>query len=391
MNTERLTVKFHSRTVGRLSLTPDNRLCAFEYDAGWLFDGFSISPLELPLREGLFIAKPRPFYGNFGVFEDSLPDGYGRYLLHKALMKQGIDDGSLSSLDRLSIVGSGGMGALEYYPETRIRMDESLMDFDELQRKALKVLGEPTHEASAETQARLGYALQEGGRQSQQDDDASLLLYNSGNSGGCRPKAIFEDNEGHWIVKFRHTYDPHDMGIQEYRYNEAARRCGIDVPDFKLVNGKYFATRRFDISPGGERIHVATAGGLLGVSISEPVLDYANLLALTGYITQNKDDVEEMFRRMVFNYLADNKDDHCKNFSFRVIRDGKGKWTWRLAPAYDLTHCTEGYNGEHATSVNSTSRPTFEDFLAVGMKTKISPARCRELYEQVRDFALNLE
>ena len=77
MKTERLTVKFHSRTVGRLSLTPDNRLCAFEYDAGWLVDGFSISPLELPLREGLFIAKPRPFYGNFGVFEDSLPDVTG--------------------------------------------------------------------------------------------------------------------------------------------------------------------------------------------------------------------------------------------------------------------------------------------------------------------------
>lgn len=117
------------------------------------------------------------------------------------------------------------MDALEYYPETRIPMDENHTDFDELQQKALEVLDE------------------------RQDDDASLLLYNSGNSGGCRPKAIFEDNEGHWIVKFRHTYDPLDMGIQEYRYNEAARRCGIDVPDLKLVNGKYFTTRRFDISP----------------------------------------------------------------------------------------------------------------------------------------------
>ena len=136
---------------------------------------------------------------------------------------------------------------------------------------------------------------------------------------------------------------------------------------------------------------MATAGGLLGVSISEPVLDYTNLLALTGYITQNKNDVEDMFRRMVFNYLADNKDDHSKNFSFIVIRDDKGKWTWRLAPAYDLTHSTEGYNGEHATSVNSTSRPTYKDFLAVGTKAKISPARCRELYEQVRENLVNIE
>ena len=95
-----------------------------------------------------------------------------------------------------------------------------------------------------------------------------------------------------------------------------------------------------------------------------------------------------MFRRMVFNYLADNKDDHCKNFSFMVIRNDKGKWIWHLAPAYDLTPSTEGYNGEHATSVNSTSRPAYDDFLAVGIKAKIPPARCRELYEQVREIII---
>lgn len=361
MQTDRLTIIYHTHTVGHLTLTTDNRLCAFEYTPRWLVEGFSISPLELPLRKGLFIAKPRPFYGNFGIFEDSLPDGYGRYLLHKALKRQGIDDSKLTSLDRLSIIGREGMGALEYIPETKISMDESQTNFDELQRKAIEVLGE------------------------HQEDDASLLLYNSGNSGGCRPKAIYKDNEGHWIVKFRHTYDPQDIGLQEYRYNEAARRCGINIPDFKLTNDKYFTTRRFDISPKGERIHVATAGGLLGVSISEPVLDYTNLLALTGYITQNKDDVEEMFRRMVFNYLADNKDDHSKNFSFMVTRDDNDKWSWRLAPAYDLTHSPEGYNGEHATSVNNTSTPTIDDFLTVGTKAKIPPTRCRELYKQVRD------
>ena len=83
---DQLIVKYRHRIVGTLSLTPDDKLCAFEYDKGWLVDGFSISPLELPLRQGLFIAKPQPFYGNFGIFEDSLPDGYGRYLLHKAIL-----------------------------------------------------------------------------------------------------------------------------------------------------------------------------------------------------------------------------------------------------------------------------------------------------------------
>ncbi|MDY3858668.1 MAG: HipA N-terminal domain-containing protein, partial [Muribaculaceae bacterium] len=106
--TEKLEVKFRGQLVGTLSLTPDNRQNVFEYDDQWRASGFSISPLELPLKPGLFIAKPRPFYGNFGIFEDSLPDGYGRYLLHKALLRNGINDADLSSLNRLAMVGDGG-------------------------------------------------------------------------------------------------------------------------------------------------------------------------------------------------------------------------------------------------------------------------------------------
>jgi Uncharacterized protein related to capsule biosynthesis enzymes len=183
-------------------------------------------------------------------------------------------------------------------------------------------------------------------------------------------------------VKFRHTYDPQDMGLQEYRYNEVARKCGINVPDFKLINNKYFATRRFDIADDGTRIHTATAGGLLCISLANPVLDYSNLLALTGYLTQNAMDVEEMYRRMLFNYFTDNKDDHCKNFSF-IVRSVDGGWRWVLAPAYDLTLCTEGYNGEHATSVNGTGHPTMDDFIAVGTKIKMTEKRCKELIEIV--------
>lgn len=356
---DRLTVKYHDEVVGVISLTPDDRRLAFEYDSHWLAEGFSISPLELPLKSGLFLAKPTPLYGNFGIFEDSLPDGYGRYLLHKALLREGVDDRNLSAIDRLSIVGNSGMGALTYEPETIITKENGIKDFDLLQEKALEVLKE------------------------QQDSDAGLLLYNSGNSGGCRPKAIFSDDEGHWLVKFRHTYDPQDMGQQEYHYNEVARKCGIDVPDFKLVNGKYFATRRFDMTADGERIHTATAGGLLCLSLSEPVLDYGNLLALTGYLTQNQKYVEEMYRRMIFNYLTDNKDDHCKNFSFLVRKDANGKYVWHLAPAYDLTLCTEGYNGQHATSVNQTGYPTQKDFIAVGTKIKMNEKRCREIFDEV--------
>ena len=356
---DKLTVKYHNDIVGTISLTPDDKRIIFEYNPQWIAQGFSISPLELPLKSGLFVANPTPLYGNFGVFEDSLPDGYGRYLLHKTLLKNGIDDRNLSVIERLSIIGTGGMGALTYLPETTIYKEEEVTDFDLLQKKAIEVLKE------------------------KQDTDAGLLLYNSGNSGGCRPKAVFSDKEGHWLVKFRHTYDSNDMGLQEHHYNEVARKCGIDVPDFKLINGKYFASRRFDITPDGERIHVATAGGLLCLSILNPVLDYTNLLALTGYLTQNQKYVEEMYRRMVFNYLTDNKDDHCKNFSFLVRKDTDGKFVWHLAPAYDLTLCTEGYNGQHATSVNATGYPTINDFIAVGTKIKMTTKRCREIFDEV--------
>jgi len=364
---ETLIVAYHDRRVGTLSLTPDDRLAAFEYDQTWLDEGFSISPLELPLQQGLFIAKPLPFHGNFGIFEDSLPDGYGRYLLHKALMREGINDGDLSALDRLSIVGAGGMGALTYTPATAIgNGEESITDLDLLQAKALEVLKE------------------------QQDTDAGLLLYNSGNSGGARPKAVFVDDEGHWLVKFRHTYDPKDMGTQEFHNNEVARKCGINVPDFKLMNGRYFASRRFDIDTSGQRVHVATAGGLLCVSLSDLSLDYSTLLALTGYITQDVSAVEEMFRRMVFNYLTDNKDDHCKNFAFMVTQDSNGIYRWRLAPAYDLTRFTKGYNGEHATSVNGTGHPTLHDMIVIGTKNKIKAPRCRDIFDEVRSACSDL-
>ena len=360
MKTDILTVKYHDRVVGTLSLTPDDRLCAFEYDRLWLSDGFSISPLELPLKTGLFIAKHQPFHGDFGIFEDSLPDGYGRYLLHKALLREGINDADLSALDRLSIVGCGGMGALTYHPEKKLIKDSEALDFDVLQEKALQVLKE------------------------QQDDDAGLLLYRSGNSGGARPKAIFSDSEGHWLIKFRHYYDPVDIGQQELHYNEVVRQCGINIPDYKLTNGRYFTTRRFDIALNGERIHTATAGGLLCLSLTMPYLDYANLLALTGFLTQSAKEVEELFRRMVFNYLTDNKDDHCKNFRFMVTETGIGHYSWHLAPAYDLTLCTEGYNGEHATSVNGTGNPTLKDMIEVGTKNKMTEQRCREIYEEVK-------
>lgn len=337
----KLTVSYHNRKVGTLSMTPDNRLCAFQYDKAWLSNGFSISPLDLPLKTDLFIAKPEPFWGNFGIFEDSLPDGYGRYLLHRLLKKQGINDSELTPLQRLSIVGTSGMGALCYIPKTYIGEEKALPKLDELQQMALDVLSEKS------------------------DKDEDVLYFNSGNSGGCRPKCILNDADGSWLVKFRHTYDPKDMGKMEYHYNEIARQCGITVPDYKLIDGKYFASKLFDREQG-VRFHIATAGALLNESISQPKMEYKTLLHLTGYLTQDPAQVDEMFKRMVFNVLTENKDDHAKNFSF-ICKEG----VWALAPAYDLTRCSQGYKGEHASSVNNNGNPTIEDMLLAGESIRI--------------------
>ncbi len=356
----KLIVTYHDRNVGTLNMTPDGRLCAFQYDKEWLLNGFSISPLDLPLKSDLFIAKPEPFWGNFGIFEDSLPDGYGRYLLHRLLKKQGVNDSELTPLQRLSIVGTSGMGALCYIPETYIGEEKSLPKLDALQQMALDVLSEKS------------------------DKDEEVLYFNSGNSGGCRPKCLLYDAEGSWLVKFRHTYDPKGMGVMEYRYNEIARQCGITVPDFKLMDGKYFATKRFDIE-NGIRFHIATAGALLNESIAQPKLEYKTLLHLTGYLTQDPKQVDEMFLRMVFNVLTENKDDHAKNFSF-ICKEG----VWSLAPAYDLTRCSNGYNGEHATSVNNQGNPTIEDMLIVGESIRITQKKGREMILNMAEGCLEI-
>ncbi|MBO4740888.1 MAG: HipA N-terminal domain-containing protein, partial [Bacteroidales bacterium] len=198
----KLFVKYHGNTVGELTLTPDGKRCVFRYDKEWLATGFSLSPLDLPLKSDLFIAPERPFWGNFGIFEDSLPDGYGRYLLNRMLRQQGIDDAQLTPLQRLSIVGHSGMGALCYEPETKTDKVDEKLAFDHLQQLALEVLAEKN------------------------EKDAALLYYRSGNSGGCRPKCLYHDKEGDWLVKFRHTYDPKDLGLREYKYNEIAKKCG---------------------------------------------------------------------------------------------------------------------------------------------------------------------
>lgn len=353
---DKLWVKYHGEVVGSLMMTPDNETAVFQYDEQWIANGFSVSPLELPLRRDMFIAPRAPFYGNFGIFEDSLPDGYGRYLLNRLLRNEGIDDFALSPLQRLAIVGSSGMGALCYEPAQKITEGGVLPELDELQQLALDVLSE------------------------KQTDGAGVLYFNSGNSGGCRPKCLLRKDGKEWLVKFRHTYDPKDIGEQEYRYMSLAAQCGITVPECRLIEGKYFASRRFDRTEEGVRLHVATAAALLSESITPPRMDYKTLLSLTGWLTQSPAEVEQMFRRMVFNVLIQNKDDHAKNFSF-IFQNGN----WHVAPAYDLLPFEEGYHGQHATSVMGKGNPTEGDLLAAGQSIRISALRGQKIIDEIKE------
>lgn len=217
------------------------------------------------------------------------------------------------------------------------------------------------------------------------DENVEALCQASGNSGGVRPKTKWFEDGKHWLVKLRLNTDPEDAGKIEYLYNEAARKAGIVVPEFKLFEGKFFGSRRYDLDAKGNRIHAVTVSGLLDEDINPPKSDYKTILALTGYVTQNSEEVEQQFRRMVFNYLAENFDEHIRNFSFLYDTE-EGRY--KLSPAYDMTH-DKNLPG-HATTVNYKDNPTEDDFIELGTGIRIPEKRCEQIISEVKGPAKEL-
>ena len=352
---EVLEVGMHGDKVGRLVMAPDYR-AVFEYDPGWLSRGFSISPFYLPLQKGAFRAKREPFDGLFGVFNDSLPDGWGNLLLDRLLRKNGIKPSSLSPVDRLSIIGSSGMGALTYYPENDIENLKEINNLGTLAAQVEEVLNnEPTQ-------------------------SLENLFNQGGSSGGARPKVLLQIEGDYWLVKFRSSSDPPDIGELEYNYSLLARRCGIEMPETRLFEGKYFGVKRFD-RIDNKRFHVHSACGLLYASHRFPSLDYADLLKATMALTLHMEEVLKVFRLMIFNMKIENLDDHAKNFSY-LYKDNK----WQFAPAYDLLK-SDGFNGQHSTTINGKGTPGKEDIFEVARQAGISKKTALEIYEEV---SLNL-
>lgn len=359
---DKLEVFLGGRKVGTMAPYQRTRT-AFEYDGEWLQHGFSVSPFSLPLQPGVFLSKADPFDGLFGIFADSLPDGWGRLLVDRMLRKHGERPEEIDPLTRLSIVGSSGMGALEYRPVSSLQSQFSSSDLDHLAAECEKIL------------------------RSQDSDDLDLLFSMGGSSGGARPKVMLRDGDAQWIVKFPSSGDPRSIGEMEYEYHLCAKACGIEVPEVKLFPSKrgpgYFGARRFDrveTSDGPKRLHMASASALLGVSHRIPSLDYTSLMALTWQLTKKADELMKLYRLMCFNVYAHNRDDHSNNFSF-LWENGE----WRLAPAYDLTY-SSSLGGEHATSVAGEGRnPGRKDLLAVARKAGIKESIAGETAQSIEE------
>lgn len=361
------------QSVGRLAIR--DRIIYFEYADTLIQKGIEISPFRLPLQTGVVQLPQHPFEGLAGVFNDSLPDGWGRLLFDRMLRSQGILPGSISPLDRLAYVGLHGLGALVYEPDNSPADSTGEIDLDQLAEQTVEVL----HGAS--------------------DDVIQELLALNGSSAGARPKALIGVDTEHqhiyygakeldsafepWLVKFPNTQDGQDAGAIEYVYALMAKEAGVLIPDIHLypsqLGAGHFAVKRFD-RQGLKRFHMHTASGLLHSDYRTPSLDYEDLLNLTGALTKDIREVEKMYRQAVFNVLAHNRDDHAKNFSFLMDQNGD----WKLAPAYDLTF-SSGPNGEQSMMVMGEGKnPTIPHLLKLGIGAKLSKKLVDEIIEQTK-------
>jgi len=357
------------------TLAERERSILFEYAPDFLRSGLQLSPIHLPLRAGVHEGPPAPFAGLPGVFGDSLPDGWGLLLMDRAFRQRGVTREAITPLDRLAFLGTRAMGALTYHPPTGPEEGfGAAVELDALAEQAERLL-----EGSAEE------VLPE-------------LLRAGGSPGGARPKVVvgFRESDGAmvsgagplppgfraFLVKFGARADPAGAGAVELAYSRMAAAAGIRVPPARLFStpggGRYFAAERFD-RPGGERRHVHTLAGLLHADFRLPSLDYEAYLRATLHLTRDATAVAEAFRRMVFNVLACNRDDHARNFAYLMEPDG----TWGHTPAYDLTF-SSGPGGEHTMSVAGEGRvPGRRHFADLAAKMSIEPRARDAILEQV--------
>lgn len=358
------------KAIGRLAMS--GGIAQLEWAAEAMAARQAISPMFYPLEPGLHPARSRAFDGLHGFLADSLPDAWGTLLLRRRLQKLGHRFEDLNPVDRLALVGRSGRGALVYQPGTLDQAIPGGIDLDLLAEDARHVL--------------LGEEARQG----------DLLALLGGGSGGARPKvhvAFAADGRlcagnkrggEEWIVKFAAPSDPADIGPVEEAYARMARVAGIAMAESRLIPSGigpgHFATRRFDRPCSGRRRHMVSLGGAVEASPHMPSLDYDGFLKATLAITRDMRDVEQAFRRMVFNVLARNRDDHVRQQAY--LMDARGEW--RLAPAFDLTFAN-GPGGEHYMAVEGEGDAiTRQHIEALGIRHGIARKRIEEIVEAVR-------
>jgi len=347
-------LRFTDTLIAVGQMVSNNGTVFFKYDDSFIEKGLEISPFKLKLSDAILTPETTIFDGLFGVFNDSLPDGWGRLLLDRTLLSKGISPNQITPLDRLAYIGSGGMGALTYKPNLNSEVQsDTLMELDEISQEMNKVLsGTPSS------------VIEE-------------LFHLGGSSGGARPKIFVGYNietdylihgkaelpEGyeHWIIKFPSSTDLPDIAKIEYTYYKMALAAGIEMSECKLFEGPsgatYFATKRFDRIQN-DRSHLHSASGLLNDNFRYSNLDYGNVMDCAFRLENHVAAYSKVLRLAAFNVYSHNRDDHSKNISFLMNATGE----WKMAPAYDLTFSNSSH-GMHSTMIAGESKSPGEQHL----------------------------
>jgi len=362
-------VQIWGQRVG--ALIEEEGQVAFEYAPEFLDSGLEISPFELPLRPGVFTHNDRSeaFQGLQGIFADSLPDKFGNAIIERYFQEtRDTARHELSPLQKLLYIGSRSMGALEYLPPMEDQQPKACesLEISRLVQEARQVIQGDLQVASAEI---MQVGVSAGGQYPK-----AVIAWNEQSNDVI--SGLLECPEGYsqWIIKFDGAQgESQEFGKLEYAYTQMARDAGISIGETHLLheNGRHhFMVKRFDRLNNGQRLHMASLCGLLQKDFNIPrLLDYEDYLRTAQALAAPNADMEQAFRRMVFNVIARNQDDHTKNFSFLMDQQGR----WQLSPAYDLTFaCGNHFTALHQMTVNGKDKDiTHEDFVVLGEKFSI--------------------
>ncbi|HEX6929149.1 MAG TPA: type II toxin-antitoxin system HipA family toxin [Gammaproteobacteria bacterium] len=396
-------VRLWGRTIGAVSLEAGDTFASFQYDPAFAESGIQVSPLKMPLAKAPYRfpeLAPASFNGLPGMLADSLPDRFGNALIDAWLATQNRTPESFDAVERLCYVGTRGVGALEFRPTLgpapratkRIRID-SLVEL------ASDIL----------TQRNRFSASFDGNREKALKD----ILRVGTSAGGARAKALIawnrETNEvrsgqtdagegfEYWLLKFdgvagnrdRELEDPHGYGRIEYAYSKMARAAGIDMSPCHLMqeNGRcHFMTKRFDRQDDGGKLHMQSLAALAHFDYNlAGAYSYEQALVVIRQLGLSMDDVEQQFRRMAFNIIARNQDDHVKNIAF--LMDKSGRWT--LSPAFDVTYSynpSGAWTSKHQMTMNGRQDGfTREDFRECARTASMKRGRADAIVDEVRN------